>query len=232
MKKQKDLSRFHKHLFHQVVSPGSGGKGEKEPREQAAPSNLAAGEQHSRDEEGRRRGEERRREDDKRERQQSSDRERRGWEGERRRSGDGRYSRESYSHERRRSGDDERSGRDRRDSSRSGTDTGGNDRRDSYWRQERTFEEPLKEVDIERTPSPLPPKETAREEEGVPSPPPQKKTKLEAGIEVEVEEVDPVERRKMAASKRATQESMMSAKERFLARKRARLEGERDKNDQ
>ena len=231
MRKQKDLSRFHKHLFHQVVSPGSGGKGEKEPHKHTAPSHSAVGEQSSRDEEGRRRAVEgRSREDDKRERRWSSDRERRGWEGERRRSGDGRHSREGHSHERRRSGDDERSS-DRRDGSRRDSDRD-NERRGSHGRQERTSEEHPKGVEVERTPSPLAPKETVREEEEVFPPPPPKKTKLEAGIEVEVEDMDPVERRKLAATKRATQESTMSAKERFLARKRARLEGERDKQDQ
>ena len=232
MRKQKDLSRFHKHLFHQVVSPGSGGKGEKEPHKHTAPSHSAVGEQSSRDEEGRRRAVEgRSREDDKRERRWSSDRERRGWEGERRRSGDGRHSREGHSHERRRSGDDERSSSDRRDGSRRDSDRD-NERRGSHGRQERTSEEHPKGVEVERTPSPLAPKETVREEEEVFPPPPPKKTKLEAGIEVEVEDMDPGERRKLAATKRATQESTMSAKERFLARKRARLEGERDKQDQ
>ena len=50
--------------------------------------------------------------------------------------------------------------------------------------------------------------------------------KIRAGIEVEVEEIEPVERRRLAAAKKATEETTKSAKERYLARKRARTESE------
>ena len=96
--------------------------------------------------------------------------------------------------------------------------------RESYRRHSKT--QSGSESD-DRTPSPL---ETSKgESDSLPASSVRKKTKLNAGIEVEVEEMEPTERRKIAAAKRSTQESMLSAKERFLARKRARLEMEAEK---
>ena len=210
VRKQKDLSRFQKHLFKQVISPNAVER-EKEKDLKSERDKVGDG--------GRRKEEEERREGKEgRERWQNFDREKREHEREEKR-----HDEDSHPHKRRESEEGKRDseGGERRR------------RRDSHGREESTSQDRSKRVDrdsIEGTTSLLsPPRDNELEKKLPPAPPP-KKTKLEAGIEVEEEEVDTVDRRKLAATKRSTDETAMSAKERYLARKRAKLETEREED--
>ena len=288
--KQKDLSRFHKHLFKQVVSPGGKetptkidqdlssscsdsrekeNKSHREEREdkRGRLSFEGGGRRRSSETEGRsgervrrrssetegRSGERVRRRSSETEgrsgervRRRSSETEGRSGERVRRRSSETegrsgeRVRRRSSETEgrsgervRRRSSDRGMEGERRRSSDSRGRDehyrerrSSNRERRDSHGRRERTPED-------RRTKSALNDKTQTSTVEGVgtdekPSslPPPIKKMKVRAGIEIEAEEVEPVERRKQAAAKKATEETTQSAKERFLARKRARADAE------
>lgn len=208
--KQKDLSRFHKHLFNQVVSaPGDTAK-TKDERSSKETGHTEKESRTQREKERQDDGSSRRHSSDAREsareRRRSSETEGRGGERERRRDSDRDRRREGT---RRRSSDNHDHHRERRSSNR--------ERRDSHSRREKT-PEPTTTTD---------PATNAERLDTASSPqPPSKKIKIQAGIEVEVEEVDPVERRKLASAKKATEETTKSAKERFLARKKAKAEAE------
>lgn len=211
--KQKDLSRFQKHLFNQVVSPSASMESEREQ-----PSVKDGGPTHGEQREtedrrrqsvddGSRRGERRQsyeteRRHERKERRSSSDRRSREGEERHRQSHDDHHSHEPH-HERRSSH---------------------RDRRDSHGRQDRSPEQHQKSSPDHQTSSTAADVEKNGQEKD--STPPKKKMKLKAGIEVEAEEITPVERRKMAAIKKATEETTKSAKERYLARKMAKAETE------
>ena len=209
VRKQKDLSRFQKHLFKQVISPNVVER-EKENEKDLKREGDKVGEGgRGREEEERREGKE------GRERGQNFDREKRRH-------------------------DEEKHPRKRRESEEGRRESEGGERkqrRDSHGREERASHDRSRGVDrdsiegVTSFSSPRePPGDNELEKQLSPAPLP-KKTKLEAGIEVEEEEIDTVDRRKLAATKRSTNETTMSAKERYLARKRAKLQAEREEQD-
>ena len=123
-------------------------------------------------------------------------------------------------------GDSERKDRDRRwssDRDRYHRERSGHRERRRSREQEKSPEQTKSEnTSIDDKPTDKDAKKTD-ENEGE-SLPPKKKMTIRAGIEVEEDEITPVERRKQAATKKATEQTTQSARERYLTRKRAKTE--------
>jgi coiled-coil domain-containing protein 55 len=227
--KQKDLSRFQKHLFNQIASSGVPGESRvKQPQS----TESREKEQEDRGSGGSNQNEREAREGMGEKRRSSETQRREGGGRERRHSSEGGRERERRDSNRRSRGEKERRDsrgeeRERRNSERdrSSRDRDGRHYGERAERRESKDKGVIPESEMSSTddkPMDTDAHKTEKNEEG--SAPPKKRIRIRAGVEVEEEDVTPVERRKLAAAKKATEETMVSAKERYLARKRAKTE--------